>query len=108
MQNKSIWLDNYKDNNIKELDKDITLDVLIIGGGITGISTLYNLRKSKLKIALVEKDLIGHSTTGHTTGKINYLQELIYYDLEKKYNLDVAKLYLESQLTAIKQIVKKK
>ena len=105
MQNKSIWLDNYKDNNVKELEKDLTLDILIIGGGITGISTLYNLRKSKLKIALVEKDLIGHSTTGHTTGKINYLQELIYYDLEKKYNLDVVKLYLESQLTAIKEIV---
>ena len=105
MQNKSIWLDNYKDNNVKELNQDLTLDVLIIGGGITGISTLYNLRKSKLKIALVEKDLIGHSATGHTTGKINYLQELIYYDLEKKYNLDVAKLYLESQLIAIKQII---
>ena len=105
MQNKSIWLDNYKDNNVKELNQDLTLDVLIIGGGITGISMLYNLRKSKLKIALVEKDLIGHSTTGHTTGKINYLQELIYYDLEKKYNLDVAKLYLESQLIAIKQII---
>lgn len=105
MINKSIWLDDYKDDNIEVLNKNIDVDVLIIGGGITGLTTLYNLRKSNLNVCLVEKDLIAHGVSGHTTAKINYLQETIYSDLRNKYSKDIAKLYLESQIDAIKEIV---
>ena len=44
MKYRSIWLDNDLNDNITLLDKDIDLDVLIIGGGLTGINTLYNLK----------------------------------------------------------------
>ncbi len=107
---KSLWLDGYDDNNYVSLDKDINCDVLIIGGGITGLSTLYNLKDSNLNIVLVEANLVGSGITGHTTGKINYLQELIYSDIKKKHNYETAKLYYESQIEAInkiKEIIKK-
>ncbi len=104
MKKMSIWLDTVEKEEYESLKKDIDVDVLIIGGGITGLSTLYNLRNSNLNICLVEQDLIGRGVSGKTTAKINYLQELIYSDLEKKYSYDVSKLYLESQLDAIKKI----
>ena len=54
MINKSIW--SIKQNNICDpLKENLTTDVLIIGGGITGLSTAYHLKDSNLKITLVEK-----------------------------------------------------
>ncbi len=105
MKYKSIWLDNDLNKNIKELDKDLDLDILIIGGGLTGINTLYNLKDTTLNIALVDAMEVGHGVSGHTTGKITYLQELIYQDLTKLYSKNVAKKYYKSQITAINDIV---
>ena len=73
MNNYSIW----QDIKLKEypmLSKDINIDVLIIGGGITGISSLYHLRNAKLKTVLVEQNKIGMSTTSRSTGKLSFLQ----------------------------------
>ncbi len=105
VKNQSIWLDGYDYNDYVSLDKDITCDILIIGGGITGLSTLYNLRKSNLNVVLVEANLVGSGVSGYTTGKINFLQELIYSDILKQSNYEKAKLYYDSQKYAIKKIV---
>ena len=82
MKKQSIWLKDFK-NDVTILDKDIDCDVLIIGAGITGLSTAYHLIGSNLKVVVVEKDEIGNDVTARTTGKITYLQELIYTRLKK-------------------------
>jgi glycine/D-amino acid oxidase-like deaminating enzyme/nitrite reductase/ring-hydroxylating ferredoxin subunit len=56
------------------LDGDVTADVLIIGGGITGV-TLANLlaeqkTPNKPKVVLLEADQIGCGTTGNSTGNL--------------------------------------
>ena len=93
-------------NYTSSLDKDIDIDVLIIGGGITGLTCAYFLKDSNLNIALIDKLHIGSGATGYTTGKLTYMQDLIY----NKMKYDDAVLYLESQKEAIKivkDIVKK-
>ena len=109
MKKQSIWLENFK-NQTKKLDTNEECDVLIIGGGITGLSTAYHLKGKNLKVILVERNEIGSGITSKTTGKITYLQELIYSKLYKEKGKEVAKLYLNSQLDAIKivtNIIKK-
>ncbi len=101
MKNKSLWISGIKDESCKSLDKNICVDVLIIGGGLTGISTAFNLKDSKLNIALIESDKIGFGVSSKTTGKLTYLQELIYNKLESNFNYDTAKKYLDSQIDAI-------
>lgn len=61
----SLWIDSTKDikKNYGSLDKDICVDVCIIGGGITGISTAYQLSKVGLKVCVLEKDKIAHHAT---------------------------------------------
>ena len=103
MKNISIWKDTVEEKNFKELDKDTNVDVLIIGGGITGISSLYHLRDSNLKVMLVEQNKIGYSTTGNSTGKLTYLQNDLI-DKIKKYDYDKAIRYVSSQIDAIKMI----
>ena len=105
MKNFSIWK-NY--NNIKEyseLKENKEVDVLIIGGGITGISTLYNLKNSNLKVMLVEQNKIGMGITANSTGKLNFLQNDLLDKIRSFYNDDIASLYLESQIKTINDIV---
>ena len=99
MKNKSIWLENIVFPKANKLNKKIKVDVLIIGGGITGLSTAYHLKNSNLKVCLVEKKIIGHGITSRTTGKLTYLQENIYSKLKDK-----AYKYYESQKTAIELV----
>jgi len=106
VKNKSLWMKDYKNKSVKELDKNIEVDVLIIGGGMTGLHTAYFLKDSDLDICLVEQNLVGMGVSSRTTGKITFLQELIYSNIEKKYSFGVAKQYLESQKLAIKTLKK--
>jgi len=104
VEKKSIWVEGIEESNVKELNKNIKVDVLIIGGGMTGLNVAYFLSKSKLKVCLVEQNRVGMGVSSRTTGKINYLQETVYSDLENYYNYDVAKMYLKSQKVAIRKL----
>ena len=104
MKEKSIWRENFPRKQCPQLENDINVDVLIIGGGITGISTAYHLRNSNLKVCVVEKNEIGCGVTSRTTGKLTYLQENIYSKLKTYVGKDIAKQYLESQMDAIKLV----
>ena len=74
MNYTSIWKDYSNKTSYNKLDKDVDVDVLIIGGGITGVSTLYHLKDSNMKVVLVEQNKVAFSTTGNSTGKLSFLQ----------------------------------
>ena len=104
VENKSIWLQEVKPFHFENLKKDLEVDVLIIGGGITGVSCAYQLKDTSLKVCLVERNQIGLGVTSKTTGKLNYLQETIYTTIEENYSYEEAALYLKSQRYAIKMV----
>lgn len=100
----SIWEDTWKHKSLPSLKKEMEVDVLIIGGGLTGFSTLYELNKTKYKVALVERRTIGCGITSRSTAKINYLQGIVYSQIQKKLGYETAKGYLNSQLMGIKML----
>ncbi len=61
----SLWIDSTKDikETFSSLDKDICVDICIVGAGITGISTAYMLSKAGFKVCVLEKDKVGYHTT---------------------------------------------
>ena len=97
----SIWKENVKKNSFDKLSSNKKCDVLIIGGGITGISSAYQLINKGLNVILVKRNEIGGGITSRTTGKLTYLQDLIYSTLNNKYSYDIAYKYLNSQMDAI-------
>ena len=102
---KSIW-QNIKTSSITS-KKDIETDILIIGGGITGLTTLLNLKNEN--IILIEANQIGMGISAKTTGKISIMQEYNYQNIEKTNNKIIANQYLESQIYAVnllKKIIK--
>lgn len=101
MENKSLWTVGIEPKICNKLNNNIDVDVLIIGGGLTGISTAFYLRDTNLSVALIDQDKIGYGVSSRTTGKLTYLQELIYSKLESNFNYKIAKIYLDSQREAI-------
>lgn len=47
-----------------------TADIVVIGGGITGVATAYNLSRHGLKVALLEKEKLAAGSTGRTVGGV--------------------------------------
>ncbi len=101
----SLWLTNSKifENNINNKN-DIESDVCIIGAGIFGITCAYYLTNLGFKVTVLEKDLVGSKTTGHTTGKITSQHGLFYRYLTDSYDKKFAKDYLDANEEAIKNI----
>lgn len=102
MKNKSIWSEYLKKDVYKELNEDIKTDVIIIGGGITGLNVLYQLMESGIKAVLVEKNTLGSGVTSKTTGKLTYLQENMCSKITTYHSLERAGEYVKSQMMAVK------
>ena len=106
MKNKSIWKENAQNKEMPKLEKNLTCEILIIGGGVAGLSTAYFLKNSNKDIVLIEKSKCAEGASARNTGKLTFMQELIYHKLEKNYSKNTAMLYLNSQKEAI-SLVKK-
>lgn len=106
MGNKSIWDNEVIPASSKKFPYNFKTNILIIGGGITGLTAAYFLCHNENDITVIDRDIIGHGVTSKTTAKITYLQGLIYTQLEKSFGKDVAKKYLDSQREAISIINK--
>ncbi len=85
------------------LDADIACDILIVGGGIGGVSLAYFLSKTtKKRIVLVEKGEIGDGATGHSAGMLLIEAEGVTLPtLATLIDTESALLYWESQKRAL-------
>lgn len=101
---KSYWIDSTEDTNYETLNCNIDVDVAIVGGGITGITSALLLQKEGLKVAVFEAGKIAYGTTGHTTAKITSQHGLIYSRIVNTMGKDMAAQYAKANETAIKFI----
>jgi glycine/D-amino acid oxidase-like deaminating enzyme/nitrite reductase/ring-hydroxylating ferredoxin subunit len=76
----------------KVIPIDTVYDVLIVGGGITGLTTAVLLQKAGKKCILAESKTLGYGTTGGTTAHLNTFFDTSFVDIEKDFGEDAAKL----------------
>lgn len=101
----SIWIDTTSQTDFPALEAGITTDVVIVGGGIVGITCAYLLSKKGLDIVLIDKKRIVEKTTGHTTAKVTSSHQLIYKYLTEKFGRDTAYLYGQANESAVKEVI---
>ena len=99
----SLWSETITLPSFESLSKNLKTDVLIIGGGITGILTAYRLQQAGINYVLVEADTILNGITKNTTAKITSQHGLIYHKILKKYGIDAAGFYLEANESALSE-----
>ncbi len=54
-----------------------TTDVLVIGGGIIGVSAAYFLSRKKMDVILIEKKAVGREASGSTAGTMSFQNKKI-------------------------------
>jgi glycine/D-amino acid oxidase-like deaminating enzyme len=89
-----------------KLGSDIEVDTVIVGGGITGMTSAYLLKKAGQKVAVLEKDCIGSGTTGHTTGKVTSQHNLMYAYMCERLGERKTQLYGQANQAAVEEIAK--
>src|SRR5690606_11651057 len=104
MFTRSIWNAHSESTQFKTLDQNIEVDVAIIGGGITGITTSQLLKQSGLKVAVLEAREVGRGTTGHSTGNLYVLTDQLLSPIKKKYDIDTLKKVLRARGDAFDHI----
>ena len=98
----SLWHETAVLPSFPKLYENIKTDVLIIGGGISGLLTSFLLKEKGISSVILESGKICGGTTGNTTAKITLQHGLIYSDLIKK-GADVAKAYYEANRLALEK-----
>lgn len=77
----SYWLDGPQIPEFASLGGSIKTDIVIVGGGIVGITAAYMLRNSGRSVTVLEGGRLLHGTTGYTTAKLSVQHGLIYDEL---------------------------
>lgn len=91
---------------LNTVNPDELYDVIIVGGGITGISTAYLLQKSGLRCLILEAYNVCFGTTGGTTAHLNTLLDTPYTTIAKNFGMEKTQLVLQSVQDAITLIKK--
>ena len=99
----SVWMDDADRVSFDSLKKSIKTDVLIVGGGITGILCAHMLKKAGVDCILAEADCICGGITQNTTAKITLGHGLIYDKLIRRFGSEKARMYLQAQIKASKE-----
>src|SRR5688500_9110145 len=85
------------------LQRNIDVDVLVVGSGMTGISAAYLVKKAGKSVALIERDRCAQNNTGHTTAHLTCVTDLRLHDLVDTVGKDHAQAVWDAGLAAIDQ-----
>src|ERR1700704_1336958 len=104
----SLWQQSMPDyeSKHKKISPDTIFDVLITGGGITGLTTALLLQRAGRRCILAEAHSIGFGTTGGTTAHINTLLDHPYNEIKSKFGEKNAQLLANATRQALHLIKK--
>ncbi|GGE33201.1 oxidoreductase [Pullulanibacillus camelliae] len=100
------WRDFITLPEFPQLEDNLQVDVVIVGGGITGLTAAYLLVKEGLKVAVLEAGKLLNGTTGHTTAKVTVQHGLIYDEFIQNIGKSRTRLYYEANAEALSFIRK--
>jgi glycine/D-amino acid oxidase-like deaminating enzyme/nitrite reductase/ring-hydroxylating ferredoxin subunit len=97
----SYWIETAPGPARPALAEDLDVDVAVIGAGVAGLSTAYELTRAGLGVAVLEAGRVAGGVTGYTTAKLTALHTLVYDRLRRMRDAQAARLYARSQSEAI-------
>lgn len=86
------------------LDADTTADVVVIGGGMAGLSIAWELTVAGRHVTVLEADRIAAGVTGYTTAKLTAAHSLVYERLRRTRGPEGARQYAHSQQAAVDRV----
>ena len=99
--NPSLWVNTADPLLFAPLSENIKTDVVIVGGGITGLSIAYSLIKNGKHVTVIERDSIGSGESSNTTAHVTNALDERYFHFEELFGEEDARLIAQSHTTAI-------
>jgi hypothetical protein len=100
----SLWMKLGPPIDAPPLTSDAEADVVVIGSGIAGLSTAYEISRLDRSVIVIDRGSIGRGMTARTTAHLASEIDDYYYKLIENRGQDEARRYHESQLAAINRI----
>ena len=83
------------------LEGDIEADVVVIGAGITGLTTAALLKEAGKRVVVLEMSSVGAGTTGHSTGHLDAYPDRTLKELVRKFGRDAVAQVVRDRREAI-------
>jgi glycine/D-amino acid oxidase-like deaminating enzyme len=100
----SYWLESSPSTYFPKLQNGLKVDVVILGGGLAGITVATLLKETGHKVAVIEADRIVKGVTVGTTAKISIGPNMIYKNLMSKLGKSKAQDFANANIKAVEKI----
>ena len=101
MNKKSLWKETAKGESFPKLNENLDTEVVVIGGGITGLSTASKLTEAGRKVILLEASRIGNGTTGFSSCHLTTDIDEEYRNIASDFDEETMKLVADSRKAGI-------
>ena len=98
------WIDSASFPTYPKLERDEAVDVVVVGGGITGLTAAYLLTLEGCSVALLERERCAQIDTGHTSAHLTMVTDRQLSELVKTFGRDHAQAVWDAGLAAMGQI----
>ena len=98
------WSDSASISNFPTVERDERVDVIVVGGGLTGLTAAYLLTAAGKTVAVLERQRCAQIDTGHTTAHLTMVTDLPLSDLVQRFGRDHAQAAWDAGLAAISRI----
>lgn len=98
------WADSASLPTFSRLERDERVDVVVVGGGITGLTTAYLLTAAGKTVALIDRGRCAQVDTGHTTAHLTMVTDMRLTELVNRFGRNHAQAVWDAGLAAISQI----
>jgi glycine/D-amino acid oxidase-like deaminating enzyme/nitrite reductase/ring-hydroxylating ferredoxin subunit len=101
---QSLWMDTEVLPDAGKLTKDERADTVVIGSGIAGLSTAYELAREGHAVVVIDRGKIGQGMTARTTAHLTSPSDDGFETLIKARGENLARMFYESHSAAIDRI----
>lgn len=96
--NTSLWHARQDPLETDPFEAGGTSDVIVVGAGLTGLTTALLLCRAGVEVTVLEARTVGAVTSGHTTAKLSLLQGKTLSDMRRYSSQEVVNAYVEANL----------
>lgn len=94
----SVWEDRHPHAPVPPATLEGSWEVVVVGGGITGLTTALLLARAGRSVAVLEARRVGSGTTGRSTAKVSVLQGTQLSRISRRHPERVVEQYVQANL----------